>query len=280
MALGLCAWAAVSSVDHYDERKAAHYQSESNNDAGAGNEQVETYCVELPRQKARACVTKPPTSEDEQKRAKQDLQAQQDMAKWAYAMFLASIGGIILSALGLVFVGVGLVLNLRANQQSREFFIAERRAWLSVTVEVPAPWERHLNEGRFYVKVTAKNVGHTPATNVHFHIPEDTVKAFAGDDLKRFRDEIERHKSEWGAEVGDTIFPQEPFDRGARVSVPLLEGGNGDFYLPVFVSYRYAGSDKVHVTPVVQHVGFSTFVSLNEKRIDWCKAHHMGVAPD
>lgn len=241
--------------EHADQRdEAAKYE------ARASKEGVETWCLEVARPKSRHCVTKNLVADGGTKYAEHDLEAQQDMAEWAYALFLSSIAGIVISGLGLGFVGIGLFQNAHANRQAREFFIAERRAWLNVTPAANNAWSLEDGVGRFSVNLVATNIGLSPALHVYFHIPASGQAAFTGDDLAQFRTSIARHKqSRQGETVGPTIFPGTPLNKSGTVFAKVPSPVGGQFFVPVFVSYRIAGSDDVHVTPLVFQIGYATY---------------------
>jgi hypothetical protein len=117
-----------------------------------------------------------PESADENRRAEGDLKAQEDMAKWAFWMLVATSASVAVSA-----AGVGLIVfTLRQNKRSMRIALSGvRRASQSVRVaqqtarrELRAyvfghPKNVHVS-GKTLVSVTltVRNHGSTPASNV------------------------------------------------------------------------------------------------------------------
>ncbi len=119
---------------------------------------------------------------DEQVRQLADLAAQQSMAAAAKWSFLVTALGVLISAVGIVFV----VLNLRevrkgteaaaaaaaaavaASEQDREFFKQERRALIeiaSIKPLTPFTWDVINGNYRIEVHIELRNVGLSPAVN-------------------------------------------------------------------------------------------------------------------
>lgn len=120
-------------------------------------------------------------SADDSKREKQDLEAQQDMAYWAKAMFFATLlsAAVSAGATWLLFLTLkqsrlatfaalrAAVANRQAVRVARENAEKELRAYLNV-FEIIAEWknDEDLAQHRIWVSIQIKNVGQTPAHNV------------------------------------------------------------------------------------------------------------------
>lgn len=103
-------------------------------------------------------------SQQEQERAKADLNAQQDMSVWAQAMFWATLVAIVVSAGGIVLVYETLRETRNMAAETQKFSKAELRAYVSpiqFLIWGLAPEERIM------VAFQIKNFGQTPAHTVH-----------------------------------------------------------------------------------------------------------------
>lgn len=232
------------------------------------------------------------SSDQTEQRAKDDLCAQFLAARAAQegadaAAFQTIIGGV-----GLAFILATLIANVwataaatRAVRDAREFYLGENRPWLRVRAHVYAMTATPDNSAVIAsIRVTAQNVGYMPAINVHFEIPATALRTFAKGERDAFGKEIAEHKEGWSTfSLGDTIFAGKRFRRSARVLVPLLqttahEKWNGTFFVPLWVSYHFRGSNERHVTPVVHEVQFS---SRYEGQFDIVEQPSViGFAPD
>lgn len=170
---------------------------------------------------------------------------------------------------------------IKANRDARDFFVAERRAWLAITPKV-TKWEE-LPEGgiRLFVKVKAENVGLTPAFSVYFDVADDAIRHFIS--RQTIWDMVFEHDRTPNlpvfSQVGDAIFPGKHQTRTSWVSFKDGSPPSGQCYIPIVVSYRFEGSDDTHVSPVVWHVGFNA-AATNKSRTDWQIAHYMTVPPN
>lgn len=96
-----------------DRYAAAQYAKQSAKEG-------ETLCVEIPGKKARACTTQPSGPAPDAAYTQYDLNAQQDMAEWAYAMFLATVAGLIVTAVGLIYVVLAFRKNVEATNATKD----------------------------------------------------------------------------------------------------------------------------------------------------------------
>ena len=157
-----------------------------------------------------------PNPDRKEWRDESDLEAQWKAADWTFWGTLVAALGAVVALVGVIFVARTLRLQFDANEQAREFFIEERRAWLDLSVTATS-WTASHGRAIFQVVAKAKNVGHMPATNVYFYIPGDGVRGFAGDDVDGLKKLLEFHKANWVHELGDTIFPSGERPRGGIV---------------------------------------------------------------
>lgn len=206
-------------------------------------------------------------------REEHDLQAQRDMAQWAKWMFIVSAAGVVATGLGVWFVRETL-------RRQVEFFVTERRAWLSIDVTVAPDWTFSDTEIQFVVTTKATNVGLSPAIQVHFHIDHFAERIFSGAELNVLSKQVYDHKRRWGGVAGITIFSNQPESMTSIVRLDYSGVLGGACFIVGFVSYRYAGSSDVHVTPFVRHVGFHYFEPTRARRITFNMPHHIALPPD
>jgi len=131
-----------------------------------------TECVLVPSGR-RVCGARAPKAEQPETYAEQDLHAQQDMAVWALGVFLASLGTLALTGVGVWLLRRTLEATNatlheaekataaanNANVQFAEQSKRELRAY--VCVEDPVP--EALGRGVHSVEIRIKNMGQTPA---------------------------------------------------------------------------------------------------------------------
>lgn len=163
-----------------DRNEAAEYS------ANAGPDQSVFKCVPGPKPGQFACVGNTNPSDAADKYTEHDLRAQQDMAKWAFAMFLASVAGVGVTLIGVFYVAAtldetrnmaeeagrattaaqaGAAAALAANRQFSESAEREQRAYVAlVNADIV------VAAGFFVVKVDIKNSGRTPARNPVFRV--------------------------------------------------------------------------------------------------------------
>lgn len=241
---------------HADERvSAAEYQADNSAKQG------ESLCVEVPRQRTHACVTEPPETNPDTEYTKSDLHAQQEMAEWAYAMFLATLAGVLITAVGLIYVVRAFRLNAEATEQARiaakaasdqaktasDAFTAERRPWLAVSVVSVG----HTQNGNFVLRLEVKNVGLGVAVNFRVIAPDEPwlrpSNSWTGQHLRRLQDAIDTARAT-SEHVGMALFPQQPHTEDLVISY----SGHDSQYVAGYVRYYSpadADPETVHITP-------------------------------
>jgi hypothetical protein len=125
---------------------------------------------------------------EEKNRTTRDLKAQEDMAKWAFAMII--VGGF-----ELAITAVGVVLVLLTLWETRRIGEAQVRAYVSIKsaeIEYWGTWENPR------IKITAFNSGQSPARNFVWN-PTVDVKVSAGQRLRQSYD------GNWLQEAGADI---------------------------------------------------------------------------
>ncbi|HEY8575835.1 MAG TPA: hypothetical protein VIL88_05795 [Devosia sp.] len=109
-----------------------------------------------------------------------DLAAQQWMATWAMWMFVASVGGVLVSIVSVVLLRASLREAARAadhaaraadaaadnNAQTRSMYVLENRPWLNIELELTSNSRQFDKTMGINLMVTTENVGKTPAINL------------------------------------------------------------------------------------------------------------------
>ena len=186
-----------------------------------------------------------------------DLLAQERMAHWTG--YIAGFTGIGLILLGLTFSEAYAATSAAkkaadassaANDTTRELFVEEKRPWLECHfVQTSDGVLYAFNDFSLLGKLKFKNIGHTPAKNIHCHTLElvDRIDESVERDLKAM---IEKAKAS-EAKVGQSALP----NGSAAFPTELTLKDIGNVYqgrithLVGFVEYMYAGSVKKHITP-------------------------------
>lgn len=120
-------------------------------------------------------------------RAERDLEAQQEMARWAFWLWAATIVGIGLLAATLwetrkaaqaayemvgeakattAATNASAVETRKSNEIARIAYMAEQRPWLRWEIAQPISVKRHGDSLRVTISATLENFGKTPARNV------------------------------------------------------------------------------------------------------------------
>ena len=107
-------------------------------------------------------------------REETDLNAQRDMAQWAFWMFIVSGTGVVVGVLGLALIRETLVATRATNDSFRESSSKELRAYVGVEpvpektiVEIDLSEDQPLDvDVIFVIKIT--NYGQTPAQNLRY----------------------------------------------------------------------------------------------------------------
>jgi len=141
-------------AQHAEERQAAaEYQAEH---AQGGGERL---CVTVPvgrYRSAEACAEQPPETDANAQYTEADLHAQQDMAVWAYGVFLASLGTLGLTGVGVILLWLTLSATREAVTETKNATQAMRdgeRAWMTPTHNSMSNFldgmlgEKHIEKG-------------------------------------------------------------------------------------------------------------------------------------
>jgi hypothetical protein len=259
-----------------NERYSTHY-------AESASKQIQESCNSPDLDVQRECIEKIVTSTHEQQRNESDVQAQWQMADWAYAMVIISGFSFLATIAGIFFVRENLLEMQKTSELSREAIQVaknEQRAWLAVALSDAQP-HRHSSEKVAGVKFkfAITNMGSQPAFSVHLYAKlfwSDI--AFASSEAAEYfiPKAIEAAKSS-----GRTVYPALPYKGGYEmmsfITPPLGRIWNEMpplCFFALIVTYRTAGDTtirhnaEIHGTsPFVTSEGVSIFLPIGGERI-------------
>lgn len=197
MGVVLLVWGAVT-LALYQQQHTKEGEAAATYQAQSARGEIQAMCVQQPRSRSYTCTANVPVADEHDSYAEYDLRAQQDMARWAYAMAIIAFGSLLLTATGVVLLWWTLEATReavtetakatkaaddanaasreavaeakRANEQAIALFALEARPWVTL--------EAHLASGvritpsgemRITVVLVAENIGSTPAVFVEIH---------------------------------------------------------------------------------------------------------------
>lgn len=179
--------------------------------------------------------------------------AGEDMSSTAeWAQVLVGFAGLLLVAGTLYYAHKAWRAAEAANRQAREFFVIERRAWLSVTTSPLTIQNWQLGDTVASVTITVVNLGHSPALNVELH---QQAWTFEIDESALTRAAITGRQQR--SQRGPMIFPSKPLEMHAQFETSPFSAGIHRLYLHGWVSYRTPGDDAVHLSPFIFQYSFS-----------------------
>lgn len=150
-------------LEHADQRREiANYAYET-------GEEYFRDCVDVQRRvpllTALACAVEAVSANRAAAESKYDLYAQQDMAKWAYALLLVSIAGMVISIAGLAAILFSLRQTWINITDNREIGQAQTRAYLAVSGGDFVI----RKDGTIELNVEVRNFGQSPAKRGHVY---------------------------------------------------------------------------------------------------------------
>lgn len=192
--------------------------------------------------------------ENAERRNLDDLRAQQQSALWTQIGALASIVGVAVSAVGLVFIYKQLRHSAAAVQEAAKSSEAAAEA-AQGTLLMSRPWlkvdyarEAHIHERnssppRLVIAVTSTNVGATPAIDASTYaiLLENSHQDALNEVIESFLAKEPR--------ISETIFPNESSVQTGW-NVDLTEPVEGFWTIVVLTSYRFSGSSRRHFSGV------------------------------
>ena len=214
------------------------------------------------------CAEEIISSSREEQRSEHDLNAQRDMAKWAWWLLAVSVATLVVSS-------VGLWALLRTIKQGEDGLkrahdanlIAQQshRAWIKIHAPDKMSMHIHSAKGRLYywtdLRVSCENFGEAPA----IALLTRAVLCASGDieNMERLIESVSGYseqQSGWqgGAHVMSTLFPKDrtdPFTVPVRskrdIFPPTVQAfeAQGELILAVVAIYKSSGTGMIHRTP-------------------------------
>lgn len=217
--IALAVWSAlVWSLAEQQRYRSGYTDYATGQSAADAREEIESRCLTLSSPEDRAtCVESVIASEREDRRAEYDLEAQQNMAKWAVIM--AAVAGVqtIIGLAGTLLLIRTLRQGQDANRIARENGFVQMRAWVSV-----GEWnlEGAGANGRvegLYFSLNWKNAGGTPAINLMIATGRADDAIFAGG-----------APNYEGSVTGTSLAPQMTFNTKIPMTVEQVIASAGD----------------------------------------------------
>ncbi len=170
----------------YQHEHAEQRESAADYEAPDARKQIKTNCTRVAGARSFECIADVPDADDSEEYTKQDLKAQQDMAEWAFAMFVVTGLAFLLNIVGLYYVVAALRLNATAtdaatdaNKQNAHQATIELRPYVFVERYIFSAVVDAKNKKRVVCwqwTLVWKNSGPTPAARVRAQL---SAKLFA-----------------------------------------------------------------------------------------------------
>ncbi|WP_139112676.1 hypothetical protein [Hoeflea olei] len=227
-----------------DQRQRLHasyaqYQRNADIDRAAARDEIAETCQDRSGSALRACISELLETYYSDQAINEDLQAQQEMAFWAMALFYSST---ILTLIGVYLLWGTLVATrdtlreakkttaaaIRAadeasntNQITKRAFISDQRPWINVDIQIVGDVVFNEEGMSFDVKITVNNLGKSPATSVFVVLQVDVEEPGKFKDLKTkmmlfWTGNLNLRVGNalnWGNHIGDAVFPGSPVSR-------------------------------------------------------------------
>jgi hypothetical protein len=152
---------AFSSFDAYRRENRRAYDDDAARNAAEARQVAIVRCGEFSGAALTLCLDSAVSANAETSEPDYDLQAQQEMAEWAFAMWWTSLFGAAITAVGVVYVARTLRAALDANRGFKESAERQLRPYVVFeTVELTQPLTT-----RVHIQPRWKNSGQTPTRN-------------------------------------------------------------------------------------------------------------------
>lgn len=170
--IGMGAFYSLDSFSRYQIDHTSQLQEVAADQTGAASQGIDSCRAILNEDGVLSwleCVVKTLSSDSEETLSQYDLEAQQDMAAWAYGMFIATIWIAGITLLGVTFAGWTLVATRQMALDTRDIGEAQARAYVGLSridaeSVIAALTERDQREISFGIK----NFGQSPARQLRF----------------------------------------------------------------------------------------------------------------
>jgi hypothetical protein len=156
----------VYSAYHANREAYRNEKARAEDERSKATDEIAARCNVMfdPEQTLRACLAHELRAYEDKANTDKDLEAQQDMAFWAEALFWLTGLGLAISAFGLYFVWLSLRQTRQAITSDREVGHAQVRAYLTIDVKTPVVRPDALPKHEFNIR----NTGQSPAYQVAY----------------------------------------------------------------------------------------------------------------
>ena len=182
-----------------------------------------------------------PYEKERNEREKRDLQAQENSAYWAGAMFWVTFAAAVLSI-----IGIGLVwTTFRETRKANDIARDGNRAWVKLEAKGPRTMVIGHPKSTLHIGVELVNFGQSPATNIRcwgkiYFEPVSTEKIFS--------DVTNYYKSTIVADYSNVIFTNDKIIEQIDIECLDVPAGRYDIIAVASCCYRVIGKDELHFT--------------------------------
>lgn len=233
-------------------------------------EYIDRACVGMDRAALIECIQDAINSSREDQRAEYDLNAQEEMARWAWWLLMTSVLTVFTAGIGIYYVQASLVEARTATMVNREIGEAQARAYLAI--KQCGAWLIENDGIAMFVNI--ENLGNTPARDVHFvcevfcNVPASDV--FSPDDGQDWFEQrtfftrpwtigdVTAHSTEMSGQINFSeldIPAGIARDESGRIRVAI--GQIGVFAADVFDVELYESGDLVIFGTEMEYVNFT-----------------------
>jgi hypothetical protein len=252
--LALITGASVWGVLSYQH--AREQESERTAAAESDTARVQQQCAFLATFEALIeCVAEEARAERADQQAQADLRAQNEMASWAFGLFVFAILAFVTGGFGVILLLLNLWQIEEQSRHIREQFIAENRPWLKVKTSLSEASVAEKKEPKVFVKVEFENIGQSPAYRVYV-----SKQLQLCDPSEEPAEILQRSMREYRLVGDDPGFSMLPRDRESSIFLLRLTR-DGDSQSPAqnkhligWIAYRFSPNGEIHFTPISQSV--------------------------
>ncbi len=234
---------------------------------------------------ARVCFSNSPKASAAENRAQDDLNAQREMAKWAEAMFWATIFASVIGVFGVFLVWQTLAAANEMNKITSAAFINDQRPWLSFDAFPNGVFDlSDKGTARIDIKLKIQNFGRMPAYNMssHSRLVEDFFMHFDESIVDEFIDESVSKTFGLGKRI---VIPGEEFDTNIGTSSILrpasrrtrvrIDGDKKKVGLILVIKYKDPASQKLRFTGQFYFVERDDTVEFGWRLVRYGEAHRL-----
>jgi hypothetical protein len=255
----------VLFAGYFIGRSGGFYDAEANGYAAQYHSATEQRINDCLRQRrppntAARCVEEAANAGHEEQRAEQNLDAQRQMADWAWWLLVVTVVQTPITLVGILLLLRNIQQADAANEISRQAMMAENRAWVEIVPTFTLGGVKFTDDGQMFLNTSfsVRNIGKTVALNVGWHIAliPDPLVFPQHDGVAEFKRQLLTHS------LSDTwpIFPLRELPMGdwevggIAEEMRIPRTGEHEAFLPaVCVGVRYntifdRDGDPPHIT--------------------------------